>query len=375
MKKISPLFTLSLVISLLTGCVANKDDDDSSSDGSTKLDFEINATADDNGIAATSFKTAKNVTKFTVSAENSAGKAIRITKLTVDGNDYLTPKGETLSLANEFSANVVTATVPSRSIDPELFSPQQVSISAQLESANKDQVTFKVTSRTDSNLSSGALNLNIFYVGSVGAEASTKSAVQSALDVSKDIFSNVGITTKIKEIDIGGPVALPVPGDGSTLYSTNAASEAFPSVNVFIGGDIANVGGSGDLLGISANIPGPPTPTLDSAVAISIFSSAGSDGVFDAEDVRILGETIAHESGHYMGLFHPIDFSGSSVASSDPLTDTAGCTFITDCVSKDDLTSNLMFPSPVEDGKGGYKPQNKLTDQQRGVLNRYAAVD
>jgi hypothetical protein len=76
-----------------------------------------------------------------------------------------------------------------------------------------------------------------------------------------------------------------------------------------------------------------------------------------------------------MGLFHPVDFNGSQVAGTDPLTDTESCSFITDCISRDTLIENLMFASPVADGNGGFVTQNKLTTDQKAVLNRYIAVN
>jgi hypothetical protein len=116
-------------------------------------------------------------------------------------------------------------------------------------------------------------------------------------------------------------------------------------------------------------------PSRKSAVAVSIFAAAGSNGRFSTDDIRLLGETIAHESGHQMGLFHPVDFSGSIVVGSDPLDDTEECSFFTECVNSQSLISNLMFPNPISDTSGSFIPQNRLTEQQRGVLNRYLAVE
>lgn len=378
------LFIYLLVLTFIA-CKADRDGEDNSGDdtngGNTQLDLEISSSTNSRGLANITFNTAKDVSKLSVSAQGSRGKSTRISKLTVGGTDYLSPKGETVSLANDFAPILTTATVPSRDLDPALNSPQEVLVSAEVESTNSnsnnsEQVLFKVTSRTDKNLSSGSLKLNIFYVGAIGAEASTKSAIAPALEIASNIFSNgAGINLSITEKEIGGPVNLPLPTNGDKLYETNSTASPSPAVNVFIGGDIEDISGDGSVLGLSASIPGPPTPTLKSAVVISVFSSAGSDGIFDSEDIRILGETIAHESGHYMGLFHPVDLSGSIVVSSDPLTDTPGCSFLTECVTNNNLVSNLMFPNPIQDGNGGFLPQNNLTSQQRSVLNRYAAVN
>ena len=372
------LLSLAITITTLAGCMADKGNGNDS-DTSENLDLEISSSTNSKGLASMSFKTAKDVTKFTVTAQSTSNKSTRITSLSVSGSDYLSPGGANISLAQDFSPILVSTTVPSRETDKPLSSPQEVSVNAEIENANAqtgDQILFKVTSRKDGNLSSGSLNLNVFYVGSIGAEKTTKDAMKSALSVAKDIFSNqAGINLKIVEADIAGKVLLPLPSNGDKLYSSASQTAASPAVNVFIGGDIGATSSSGEILGIAANIPGPPTPTAKSAVAISIFTSAGSDGVFDSEDVRILGETIAHESGHFMGLFHPVDFAGNVVAASDPLSDTDSCSFNTQCVANTNLNTNLMFPNPVPDNRGNYIPQNRLTAEQKGVLNRYAAVD
>jgi len=372
-----------LLICSSIGCVASKDDGNAEIDDSGNLNLEISASTNSRGLASASFRTSEDVSKLSITAQTSDNKFVKITDLTVDGQDYLSPRGESLSLASNFSKLLATANVPSRDTDPVLNSPSEVMVSAEVQnsgssgsnSQNSEQVLFKVTSRKDGNFSSGRLRLNVFYVGAVGVEQGTKRAMQSGLSLASSIFSSAGINLSISEFDVGGSVIIPSPVSGDKLYGTNSADAVSPAVNVFVGGDIDGFGGTGEVLGVSASIPGPPTPTNKSAVIISVFASAGADGVFDSEDTRILGETIAHESAHFMGLFHPVDFSGSVVSNTDPLSDTAGCSFITECVSKEELVTNLMFPNPIEDGRGGFIPQNTLTSQQKGVLNRYAAVD
>jgi hypothetical protein len=367
-KKILLIATLVLAI----GCKADRDDEGSDDDKNGNLDLEISSSTNSSGEASI---------KFTVSAVSPSNKTIRLSRLSVAGKDYLNPNGDSVSLAEDFAPALVTIAVPSRQTDTALTSPQEVSISAQIQNPSSntnttDQVLFKVTSRKDGNLSGGSLSMNVFYVGSIGMDPTTKSSTQVALGIARDIFSSkAGINLKIKEIDISGPVILPLPTEGNRIYGSASQDADSPAVNVFIGGDIESIGAGGEVLGISASIPGPPSPTTKSAVAVSLFTSAGSDGIFDSEDLRIFGETIAHESGHFMGLFHPVDFNGSTVGASDPLSDTESCSFSTQCTAIPNLISNLMFPNPVPDGRGSFVPQGNLTNEQRGVLNRYAAVE
>jgi len=193
--------------------------------------------------------------------------------------------------------------------------------------------------------------------------------------VSGTLSGEAGLNINFNEVLIDGPVTLPSPSDGSSFYS-QASSQVSPlSVNVFIGGDIGGIGVGGTVLGFASDIPGPAIASERSGVAVSIFAGGGPDGLFDSEDVRLLGETIAHEVGHFMGLFHPIDFAGNSVAFVDPLDDTDSCSTISSCLSNSNLISNLMYPNPVVDNSGNFIAQNQLSSQQRSVLNRYIAVD
>jgi hypothetical protein len=80
---------------------------------------------------------------------------------------------------------------------------------------------------------------------------------------------------------------------------------------------------------------------------------------------------MAHEAGHYLGLFHPIELSNGQVVSVDPLTDTDECSTEVACVANPSLFNNLMYPN----GDNGAGEAGLLTPQQRGVLNLQVLVD
>ena len=124
---------------------------------------------------------------------------------------------------------------------------------------------------------------------------------------------------------------------------------------------------------VSSSIPGPAIVTVRSAVAISLLEHQGGDGVFSAEETTVLGETFAHEAGHYLGLFHPVevdDANAGTFTDEDPVLDTAVCTTVTDCVAAG-VAENTMFPIPV----GGGIAQQTLTTGQAGVLNLQVLVN
>ncbi|HMO16624.1 MAG TPA: hypothetical protein PKA63_02355 [Oligoflexia bacterium] len=388
MNKINPAHLLtitnlckSLLLSalLLTLACAEKDKDENGNVPNADVNLEIETTSDSRGQAGISFLSGEGISKLAVTAITDNDTDIRFTRVSGGPNNYLNPRGVALSLSSEFFKYSSTVSAPSRIADPSISEGMRFDVGVQLRGGrgnlNGKKVTFVITSRKDNNMESGQLPLNIFYVGGVGREQSTKDAVSRALQEARSIFSRAaGISLRIEETEIAGPNIIPQPFEGDALYLRGSESVASPAINVFIGGDIQG-GTAGELLGLAAGIPGPPVPSRKSGVAISIFSAAGADGRFDNEDIRLLGETIAHESAHHMGLFHPVDFSGASVTGTDPLADTDECSFFTQCASNDTLIRNLMFPNPVSGPDGNFLPQNNLTTEQRGVVNRYVAVD
>ncbi len=82
-------------------------------------------------------------------------------------------------------------------------------------------------------------------------------------------------------------------------------------VQEIVGGDEGFI-----ILGIAGGIPGPPAiqGTVHSGVALTMMGFRDSP--------IVLGQTMAHEGGHYLGLFHTSESGGSS---HDPLPDTAQC--------------------------------------------------
>ena len=350
---------------------------------SGESNFTLSATTNDKGIAVVSFGVPSGVTKFSVTAKpQKSNSQIRFVQVKdSNGADYLFPNGESISLGDTYGTFVKAISIPSRSVDPSVSSNVTYNATLQvIDSAGNnfagETISVSINGKNDPSLDSGSMAMNIFYVGDVGKNADTQAAVRAALAIAKSIYSGpASINLNTQEFTVDGPVVLPSPLTGDALYQTASGKGPSPAVNIFVGGSIGGTGLSGGVLGFAADIPGPPFSSARSVTAISIFESAGADGVFSSLDIRLLGETIAHESGHFMGLFHPIDFSGSSVQFSDPLADTPSCNFITECLSNFTLSHNLMYPSPVADGSGGFVNQNQITSNQRSVMNRYIAVD
>ena len=81
-----------------------------------------------------------------------------------------------------------------------------------------------------------------------------------------------------------------------------------------------------------------------------------------------MGETMAHEVGHYTGLYHPVE---SNYRAWDALDDTPECTRRRDC--EDALGDNLMFPYSICDATSCLVT-DQLSADQEGVLQRYVAA-
>ena len=81
-------------------------------------------------------------------------------------------------------------------------------------------------------------------------------------------------------------------------------------------------------LGYSGSIPGPIAPHPRAYIGVSWMAHAGVDGEFSEQDIRIMSETIAHETGHYLGLFHPVELDFSAL---DALDDTPECDNLNEC--------------------------------------------
>lgn len=129
------------------------------------------------------------------------------------------------------------------------------------------------------------------------------------------------------------------------------------SINVFLVEDF--VDNRDSILGQSMGIPGPAGVHGTTASGVIVAAGNMYSGRYDPSFV---GKVLAHELGHYMGLFHTTESSGLSF---DPLLDTHEChrdstefAFGT-CPDRD----NLMWPFALPDSE-------LLTRDQAWVLAR-----
>lgn len=229
------------------------------------------------------------------------------------------------------------------------------------------------------------LDLNVFYVGALDwAPQGDRGPplLADALAVVDEIFAQADIFVgDVRQIEVAGE--LPERG---TAFPDGDAAQGFArlqvrrgvymelpalfrlsagagnsAVNLFFVKDIDPRGATGELEAEAGGIPGPlgMHGTSGSGIAIATDMMAGNP--------EQLGRTLAHELGHYLGLFHTSEADGTVL---DPLSDTPECRaerdLAGDGLSIDDCegagADNLMFWAKTSG--------RVLTEQQRAVLRR-----
>jgi hypothetical protein len=228
------------------------------------------------------------------------------------------------------------------------------------------EVNITVQVKDDNSLEDGTVYAMLVYAEGVGDQADVVVATEAAVDRWAEIWAAYGLTLEVDYYDIDVSADLSTPGySGDTgMLDTSLNGEAH-DLTLLIG---ETIDGSMDYYGIAGSIPGTMLATSRSGVAISWLANAGGDGSFSDDDVRLYGETLAHEIGHYMGLFHPVE---SDYSYWDALDDTAQCSSESNCDTK--LGDNLMYPYPVCDWDS-CTPQDQLSDGQTGVKHRYTGT-
>jgi len=210
----------------------------------------------------------------------------------------------------------------------------------------------------------GVINMNLHFTGAGGFNASnapTNSRLKSALKTFATIYASAGIgigKLTYRDIDESYQVVDGFSGAGNdfeTIAKLTAGNP--PGINlIFVRELIAASGpGFGIILGISGGIPGPTgiQGTGRSAVFISTESPEGPG----ASENDLIGATMAHETGHFLGLFHSSELGFGTQQLHDHLVDTP----------ENDL-NNLMYYNSTSGG-------TELTESQAFVLRNNPWVE
>ena len=249
------------------------------------------------------------------------------------------------------------------------LSPQQIQFGIVDRSLRYTSGTAEVSVvlKSDSDFDEGRLKVNVIFAGDTRSDPEVVDAVEEALVIWRDLYAAMGIQLDTESFDWDGAGTLQAPGQGNLEEYEEISDQApFGGVNMVILEDIAGID---NLYGFAGDIPGPLVASGRSAVAINTSITSGVDGVFDATELRILAETMAHETGHYLGLYHPVERQAWDRW--DALEDTVECNSSESCT--DLLGSNLMYPETICNSMGCVE-QSELTEDQAKVANRYVGV-
>jgi hypothetical protein len=301
------------------------------------------------------------------------------------------PGGDTVFLASDFwespntrttaafSATVTNLAWPITREDAQL-EPGRWRVDARVEDPGSD-VDVSVTLRgTDADPDVDTLKVEIVLLGDLAEDDEVSRAVQAAYEHWRDnIYGPAGIVLDGNISTWDADATIDSPNMGNPVYEEIA--EAFPLDTLVVVVADRLLDGVG-VLGVSGGIPGPLQSTERSAIAVSTLEAAGADGLFSRVEQLLFGETMAHEVGHYLGLFHPVELPTGNVPDTfDSLDDTPECERLPQC--DDLLASNLMYPTPVcEPGAiegfnscSAFISQTELSVDQRDLVDRYVAIE
>lgn len=214
--------------------------------------------------------------------------------------------------------------------------------------------------KTDPDLQAGEVRVRIVLADGVDDDDEVVTAVEAAVEVWREIWAAKGLVL-VERYESGGIDAdLQAPYDNEQLADLSEGNDGRELLLV-IGETLYEQG----LYGEAGGIPGSLEPGHHSGVFVSWLACAGFDASFDEDEIGLFGETMAHEIGHYQGLFHPVEWDYDYW---DALDDTPECSSAISC--EDKMADNLMFPYPICSFTA-CDPQRELTAQQRAVVHHH----
>lgn len=227
------------------------------------------------------------------------------------------------------------------------------------------RLTARTQTKADDDWGSGEIKVVIAFAEGIDEDPVVVGAVEAAVTRWEEVWAPYGLVPVVRYAKADIDAGLPYVGDSTDEVDELSSQTDADEILMIVGETIS----AEELYyGVSGNIPGSLLDTPRSAVAISWLANTGLDGEFSTSDIRLMGETMAHETSHYMGLFHPVE---TSFDVWDAVRDTEDCNYQESCEA--DLGDNLMYPYPVCNAFSCI-PQDALTDIQAGILHRYTGT-
>lgn len=233
-------------------------------------------------------------------------------------------------------------------------------------SPKDDELAVTIHQKIDDDFDKGELHVRIVYAKNVSDDADVVTATETAVERWREIYAEKGVTLVEEYADSSADPDLSSPDNRTTDIEDVSADTDGRQVTVLIGESID--GETTLYYGVAGSIPGSLDSTTRSAVVVSWIANSGGDGTFSEDDTRLYGETMAHEVGHYLGMFHPVEYTYDMW---DAIDDTDECKSESNCISE--LGENLMFPYPICSFRT-CNPQGDVSDDQAGIVQRYTGT-
>ncbi len=369
-----------ILLVLLAGCSGGDFVDSATDTGVTVLPsssmMEITTwtiDADPSGPTDVALELGPDVTSFMLTGTSRKGVSFeRVTdpdgEVLLKWQDWWT-SDESLTEAMYSWGNTQALNWPIRDVDPVLREGTYVVSLAALTDGGDytaGKIDLTLHTKKDPILSDGRVYARIVYTGNVDSDPAIVTATEDAVERWREVWAAHGIEL-IESYDTAPTVDADLSFwyDGDDALVDIAAAAEPGSVVVYMG---EQVDGDFDTYGVAGGIPGTLTASSMTYVVVSWLSHAGFDAQFTKAEKSMMGETMAHEVGHYMGLFHPVE---SNYNSWDALEDTPRCENWSTC--EDQLADNMMFPYSVCSGNDCVEA-DKLSVNQKGVAHRYTGT-
>ncbi|MCK6506449.1 hypothetical protein L6R53_24260 [Myxococcota bacterium] len=379
-----PARSVAITLALLSACGGRGEDEDD--DGGSACSQSLGLTSDTisstGETARLTFEVPAGTRSFLLSARSAEGGYVYVSELSDPSGQDPAEVGDWMYGQSFLSSGVLplhdeTAfNWPVRDVDGELEAGTwTVGLSVLGNSGAPQegvQIEVAVHANRDSRLESGCVSARVVLAPEVAGDEALAAAVEQAVAAWQAVYQGIGVELQTRiETAEGLSDTLDHPSLGSEEYEALKADGEEEELVVVVG---ESVGGAGNgVLGEAGGIPGPLAPAARAVVAVGWLLHAGSDGQLDAVDIQGMGETMAHEVGHFVGLFHPVELDGYGNPSGygDALDDTPSCGSSGDCLGQ--LGTNLMYPYRTC-YDADCERQDQLTAQQGAVVQRYTGT-
>ena len=199
----------------------------------------------------------------------------------------------------------------------------------------------KLSLRTGSTPSAATITVQPYITGTTWSA----NDIASALSVMSSIFEKNGFTLSLKDTITISESQYATLSSSFTDSTTSAlvSQGSKDAVNLFFVEDQPS--SETALFGVSAGLPGTMGIASSWNGVINYLSAHATGSNLISQ---LLGETAAHEMGHWLGLFHTTEANGTYF---DPLSDTAQC-----AISRDNDNDAKVYPEECE----GYGADNLM---------------